>query len=108
MNKGKAICETLKQLRLDIAKANNIDYHPEECTHKGPCSGTCPKCEQELAHLTVEIEKRQVAGIEPNFEGCSSLEDVAEMMAEFEPDEVILEGMPPAPDPKPRKKRNKK
>lgn len=85
MNRGKAICETLKQLRIDIAKANDIEYHPTTCTHKGPCSGTCPKCEEELAYLTAEIEKRQAAGIEPNFEGYFTLKnDATTLMTEYE------------------------
>lgn len=98
MDKGKAICETLKQLRIDIAKANNIEYHPTECTHKGPCSGTCPKCEEELAYLTAEIEKRQAAGIEPNFEGCSSLKDDSALMVESEPKVRRLTGDPAPPE----------
>lgn len=82
MNRGKAICEILKQLRVDIAKANNIEYNPTECTHKGVCSGSCHKCEEELAYLTTEIEKRQAEGITPNFEGCFTLKDVTTLMAE--------------------------
>ena len=91
MNKGKAICEILKQIRIDIAKANNIEYHPTECTHKGPCTGTCPRCEEELHYLNTIIAHRQEAGIEPNFERCKNLEDMPDLMAEYEKEQVIVD-----------------
>lgn len=96
MNRGKAICETLKQLRVDIAKANDIEYHPTECTHEGPCSGTCPMCEQELAYLTEKIEEREKNGIKPNWEGCTEIEEVLEN-TERQTEDFVLEGEPCLP-----------
>lgn len=60
MTKGKAICNALKQLRVAIAEANQIEYHPAECTHAGDCSGTCSKCDEELEYLTREIRGKGV------------------------------------------------
>ena len=38
MNKhGKHICNALKQVRIDIARANGINYAPRECHHEGDC-----------------------------------------------------------------------
>ena len=39
MNKhGKHICNALKQVRIDIARANGINYAPRECHHEGDCA----------------------------------------------------------------------
>lgn len=59
MTKGRVTCEFLKQIRADIAKANQIDYAPEVCSFKGECEGTCPKCEQELHFLEHQLNKKQ-------------------------------------------------
>lgn len=40
MDKGRAICKVLKDVRQKIATENGISYHPEECHHKGECVGT--------------------------------------------------------------------
>lgn len=60
MKKGKHICNTLKAIRLDIARANGIKYEPRECLHEGDCSGTCPACESELRYLEREIARRSL------------------------------------------------
>ena len=49
---GKTICSTLKQIRIDVAQKNGILYEPSICHYEGDCSGTCPKCEQELKELS--------------------------------------------------------
>ena len=58
MKKGKEICEQLKQIRLDIARANGIEYSPRECHHEGDCAGTCPACDSELRYLEREISRK--------------------------------------------------
>lgn len=69
MRNGKKICETLKQIRLDIARANGIEYAPCECHHDDNCDGTCPACDSELMYLEREISRKRsmskvtVAGI---------------------------------------------
>ena len=62
MKNGKHICNTLKAIRLDIARANGIKYEPRECHHEGDCSGTCPACESEMRYLEREIARRRSNG----------------------------------------------
>lgn len=62
MKHGKSVCNTLKQIRLDVARANGIDYVPAPCTHKGDCAGTCPACESEVEYLEKEITRRHSLG----------------------------------------------
>ena len=62
MKHGKFICNTLKAIRLDIARANGIEYSPCECHHKGDCAGTCPACESEMHYLENEIARRRLLG----------------------------------------------
>ena len=52
MKRGKKICKTLKEVRMQVAKANDIRYAPTECQHEGDCAGTCPKCEAEVREQT--------------------------------------------------------
>ena len=42
---GKEKCRILKEIRAEIARANDIEWVVSECKHKGNCKGTCPKCE---------------------------------------------------------------
>ena len=58
MGIGKNICHQLKNVRLSIAEENGIPLEIEECTYKGECSGTCPKCEAEVRYLESELAKR--------------------------------------------------
>jgi hypothetical protein len=60
--KGKHICNKLKEIRLSIAQANDIDYTPAECGHKGNCSGTCPQCEKEVRYIERQLLRRQAIG----------------------------------------------
>ena len=62
MKRGKSVCNTLKQIRLDVARANGIDYVPAPCNHKGDCAGTCPACESEVEYLEKEISRRHSLG----------------------------------------------
>ena len=62
MEYGKSICNTLKQIRLDIAHANGIEYTPAPCSHKGDCTGTCPACESEVEYLEKEIARKHTIG----------------------------------------------
>lgn len=69
MKIGKRICKTLKELRKRIADANEIPFETDECTHKGDCPGTCPKCEDEVSCLMDSIEKREQEGKPVVIEG---------------------------------------
>ena len=71
MRQGKEICETLKDIRRDIAEANEIDYQPTECTHEGDCAGTCPKCESETRWLEKQLRARQALGKAVTIAGLS-------------------------------------
>lgn len=60
--KGKEKCRILKEIRRQIAEENDIPYAVSQCTHKGDCKGTCPKCESELRYLERELAIRQGLG----------------------------------------------
>lgn len=62
MKQGKRICETLKAIRSEIASANEIDYTPIKCNHKGDCAGTCPACESETRWLERQLRLRHALG----------------------------------------------
>ena len=62
MAKGKRTCKILKEIRKQIAADNDIELVIEECTYKGDCLGTCPRCEAEVRYLERELEKRQRMG----------------------------------------------
>ena len=62
MAKGKQTCKILKDIRRQIAAENDIEFVTSECTYKGDCQGTCPKCEAEVRYLERELEKRQRLG----------------------------------------------
>lgn len=79
MKQGRRICNTLKAIRKEIAKANDIKYEPRECHHEGECAGTCPACEAEVRYLEGELGKRRrmgrkvaVAGIAVGMVGLTS------------------------------------
>lgn len=86
---GKQKCRILKQIRRQIARENDIDLVIAECTHKGECRGTCPRCEAEVRYLERELEKRRrlqkrialvgiSAGVTLALSGCSAVEAVIE------------------------------
>ena len=60
--KGKDKCKILKEIRAQIAAANDIAWVTENCTHKGDCRGTCPKCEAEVLTLERELARRRALG----------------------------------------------
>ena len=71
MAKGKQTCKILKEIRKQIAAENDIEFVTSECTHKGDCAGTCPKCEAEVRYLERELEKRQRLGKAAIFAGMT-------------------------------------
>lgn len=87
---GKQKCKILKEIRRQIAEQNDIRYVIEECTHKGKCRGTCPRCEWEVQMLERELEKRRLsgkkvvlAGISAGFllTSCSPIDTVKEIIS---------------------------
>ena len=71
MAKGKQTCKILKEIRKQIAEENDIEFVTSECTYKGDCLGTCPKCEAEVRYLERELEKRQRMGKAAIFAGMT-------------------------------------
>ena len=59
---SKELCSILSNIRKQVAEANGIEYVQTECTHTGPCCGTCPACEQELQELERKLEEKKSRG----------------------------------------------
>ena len=86
--RGKDKCQILKEIRRQIAEENDIEWVVSECSHKGECKGTCPKCESEVRKLERELSLRRRIGKSVAIAGISaacvtgltacSLEDVAD------------------------------
>ena len=62
MYRGKRTCKILKEIRQEIARANDIALVTSECRYQGDCAGTCPKCEAEVAYLEQQLNLRRMAG----------------------------------------------
>lgn len=62
MKRGKQTCKILKEIRRQIAKANDIEYITAECQYYGDCLGTCPKCEAEVRYLEEQLVQRKATG----------------------------------------------
>ena len=69
---GKEKCRILKEIRAEIAKANDIEWVVSECKHQGNCKGTCPKCEQEVRQLEEALAKREALGKKVAVVGISA------------------------------------
>ena len=97
MKHGKDICNTLKAIRLDIARANGIKYAPRECHHEGDCAGTCPACESEMRYLEREIARRRSFGKAALVAGVSmSLSSLSAMAAQAQSSESMMPSGNPA------------
>ena len=62
MKRGKETCRILKEIRRQIADANDIEFITSECRYQGDCLGTCPKCEAEVQYLEQQLSARHAAG----------------------------------------------
>ena len=103
---GKEKCRCLKEIRQRIAEENDIALVVEECTHKGECRGTCPRCEAELRYLEQQLERRQrlgktvvVAALSASLlltSSCSVIEEAVEILSPRPTEEIeVLEGEVP-------------
>ena len=94
MEKGKKLCQELKNIRKQIADANEIDYAPNECQHKGDCRGTCEKCEQEVRYIEQQLSLRKAAGkaikIAGLFTGMAALSACGATTDSTIPDDTLL------------------
>ena len=86
---GKEKCKILKEIRRQIAAENDIQLTIAECTHKGDCRGTCPRCEAEVRYLEEALEKRRMnnrrvalaglsVGVTLALTGCTAVESLVE------------------------------
>ena len=103
--RGKEVCRTLKEIRAEIARQNDIPWETEECGFKGECRGTCPRCEQEVRYLEEQLEKRRrlqkgvalagvAAGMIAALSGCEAIQSAIEVQpaASTPPAEEVLLG----------------
>lgn len=88
--RGKEKCKALKEIRVQIARENDIPYAVSQCTYQGECRGTCPKCEAELRDLERQLAIRQglgkavaVAGISVSVCGALTACSPADMVRDF-------------------------
>ncbi len=72
MKRGKQTCRILKEIRRQIAEANDIEFITSECQYKEDCLGTCPKCEAEVRYLEQELEHRRMTGKLVTLAGISA------------------------------------
>lgn len=72
MARGKQTCKILKEIRRQIAEANDIEFVTSECRYKGDCLGTCPKCEAEVRYLEQQFRDRSLAGKAVVLSGISA------------------------------------
>ena len=67
MVRGKQTCKILKDIRRQIAEANDIEYITSECQYKGDCTGTCPKCEAEVQYLEQQLALSRTGGYSARY-----------------------------------------
>ena len=79
MNRGKNICKHRKEIRKRIAEENDIPLEIKECTYKGECRGTCPRCEAEVRYLENALANRirlgkvaTIAGLTLGLSACGN------------------------------------
>ena len=72
MARGKQTCKILKEIRRQIAEANDIEFITSECRFQGDCLGTCPKCEAEVRYLEQQLRARQFMGKAVEVAGLSA------------------------------------
>ena len=71
MSRGKNICNQLKEVRKRIAEENGIPLEVKECTYKGECRGTCPRCEAEVRYLENALANKLKFGKVATIAGLS-------------------------------------
>lgn len=71
MTRGKNICKQLKEVRKRIAEENGIPLEIKECSYKGECRGTCPRCEAEVRYLENALANKLKFGKVATIAGLS-------------------------------------
>ena len=59
---GKEKCNLLREIRKQIARANDIVYLSADCTYDGPCKGTCRVCDAEIQYLENALNEKVKRG----------------------------------------------
>jgi len=99
MERGKQVCRILKDIRIKIAQENDIEFITSECTHKGDCAGTCPKCEAEVRYLESQLARRHASGRQMRLAGISlGIASIAPALASCEPLTTAGDPLPPQID----------
>ena len=109
---GKEKCRILKEIRRKIADENDIPFVTEECTHKGNCRGTCPRCESELRYLENQLARRTAlgktvtlaalcTGMALTASGCSPVRIISNIVSPVDDLSGMIEYTEPSPDPEP-------
>ena len=69
---GKEKCNLLRQIRREIAQANDIIFLTRECDYPGDnCLGTCPICDAEIRWLDGELNRKAALGEKITVAGIS-------------------------------------
>jgi hypothetical protein len=89
---GKQKCKVLKSVRRKIADLNGIPYSPQECTHDGPCSGSCPLCDMEAKELLNALDKKEKSGemIQIETQHLFELDQIAQWSTEESKEESYI------------------
>ena len=74
---------------MQVARANNIDYQPVECTHKGNCAGTCPMCEGEVSYLETQLMQRKRLGKAVSLAGIALGVSLSQIPVEADAQEAV-------------------
>lgn len=94
MDKGKEKCEILKAIRTYVAEKYGLGYATTECSHKGDCPGTCPKCEAELADLQRQLEEHGISDIAQDKRLSDMVENYINTLRQDEDEQRPLGGEP--------------
>ena len=94
MDKGKEKCEILKAIRTYVAEKYGLDDATTECSHKGDCPGTCPKCDAELADLQRQLEEHGISDIAQDKRLSDMVENYINTLRQDEDEKLTFGGIP--------------
>lgn len=82
---GREKCDKLREIRKKIADANDIEFEPAECHHRGPCLGTCPACDAEIRYLDRQLRLKKDRGERIILSGIAA-DDIIEAGCNIDPE----------------------
>lgn len=98
MDRGKEKCEILKTICTYVAEKYVLEYATTECSHKGDCPGTCPKCDAELADLQRQLEEHGITDISQDKTLSDMVENYINTLRQDEDEQWPLGGEPALPN----------